>query len=463
MNYLRVLNILFFITILNLRVLATDSTSTHQNKVSQLESYSPFTEMPAYNALLTYIQMYDIFKDKVIPRPPRVIEDNETLDFPGMNPLFMPLVFDYNKKDYRIIGNNDLPVNSLLKSEAVDSFIKMINEESYTRKITNDIMHKSETKYIGFIKYDQRTLPKPEKLIFQINGKKPETLVRQIPTFPVKQANTRNFPRAEYNPWSTGGYAKLQFSQTYISPNWSKGGESNMAGLASLYLEANYNNLKNIQFTNNFEIKVGLNTVTSDSLRNFNISTDQVRLASNLGIKMYNNWYYSLSSEFLTQILDNYQKNTMTLRSSLLSPAKLFISLGMDFKKSDKKVGYDLSVTLSPLTYKLNYLYDNVNLSPSSYGIVDGKHFGHELGTRISSNSNWKLTEKINWKSKFYYFTNFAYQDSEWENTLDLDINNYLSTQIFLHLKLDDRIERNPGDPLLQMQELLSFGFVYRI
>jgi hypothetical protein len=235
-----------------------------------------------------------------------------------------------------------------------------------------------------------------------------------------------------------------------------------MAGLASIYMEANYNNLKNIQFDNNVEVKIGLNTVSSDSLRNLNVSTDQVRAVSKLGIKMYNNWYYSLSAEFLTQLLNNYKMNTMTLTSSLLSPAKLFISLGMDYKKSDSKKGYNLSVFLSPLTLKMNYLYDNVNLSTSSYGIDDGRHFGSEIGLKISSVLNWQFSDQVSWKSKIYYFTDYTYVDTEWENTLDLDLSHNFSTQVFLHLKLDDRLNRTPGESLIQVQELMSFGFVYR-
>ena len=235
-----------------------------------------------------------------------------------------------------------------------------------------------------------------------------------------------------------------------------------MAGLASVYMEANYNNLKNIQFDNNVEVKIGLNTVSSDSLRNLNVSTDQVRAISKLGIKMYNNWYYSLSAEFLTQLLNNYKMNTMTLKSSLLSPAKLFISLGMDYKKSDSKKGYNLSVFLSPITLKMNYLYDNVNLSTSSYGIDDGRHFGSEIGSKVSSVLNWKLSDQVSWKSKIYYFTDYTYVDTEWENTLDLYLNHNFSTQVFLHLKLDDRLNRTPGESLIQVQELMSFGLVYR-
>lgn len=151
----------------------------------------------------------------------------------------------------------------------------------------------------------------------------------------------------------------------------------------------------------------------------------------------------------------------MSLKSSFLSPARLFVSLGVDYKKSNNKKGYNLSVMLSPATYKMNYLYDNVNLKPASYGIESGKHFGSEIGSKVSSTLNWRFSERLNWKSKIYYFTDYTYVDSEWENTLDIMLNHYFSTQIFVHLKLDDRLQRQTGESLLQMQQLLSFGMTY--
>lgn len=462
MNFLRAFCLFCLLTLLDFNLFAKVIQDPGFEKDISTENVFPTLDLPDYNPLLTYIQMYDVFSSRVYPEPPRIIGENEEHLFPKMSPLFMPLVFNSKQRDLKIYRNPILSGDNCLKSFVLDSLKEVFSSEKLTAGIAKEILLKAETKQIGSIKYDQKYMPEHEKMVFLINGKKPSTATRVIPQIPETPANTNNLPKNQYNPWSKKGTTKLQFSQTYISPNWSKGGESNMAGLASLYLEAKYNDLKNVQFDNNFEIKVGLNTVASDTLRKFNISTDQVRAVSKLGIKMYNNWFYSLSGEFLTQVLHNYKKNTMTLKSSLLSPAKLFISLGIDFKKSDKKIGYDLSVLLSPLTYKMNYLLDNEKLSPGSYGIEDGDHFGHELGSKISSTLSWKLTEKINWNSKFNFFTDFTYIDSEWENTLNLSINNHLTTQVFLHMKLDDRLERAQGESLLQIQELLSFGLVYR-
>jgi len=413
------------------------------------------------NPLLDFILNYDINVSKVHPKPARVILPGDLLDYPKMSPLFMPLVFNANRREYKITDRKKINPVPFIKTPLIDSLQTMMQSENFVHRIAQGILQDSETQQIGNIKYDQKNLPEPEKLVFHLNSSISPVWSKPIGRISEEKADTKELPKSEYKPWTKYGNVKLQFSQTYISPNWSAGGESNMAGLTTIFMEANYSDLKNIQFDNNMEMKIGLNTVSSDSLRNINISTDQLKATTKLGIKMYNDFYYSLSGEFTTQFLNNYKSNTMKKMSSFLSPAKLFVGLGVDYKKTDKKKGYVLSVNLAPITCKLNYLQDIKNFDASSYGVEEGKHFGKELGSKVTTTLTWKFSEQVQWQSKFYYFSDYTYIDSEWENTLDLNLNHLFTTTIFMHLKYDDRLKPNPGQNLLQMQELLSFGMVY--
>lgn len=430
-------------------------TAKQQNDNSSPESSD-------YNPLLNYIQNYDINASRIYPRPARDISPYEDLDYPSMNPLFMPLVFNAVPRKLTIDRNEVKEPEYHLNTVLVDSLRMEYLAENYIAKLTQEIRLSAESRLIGKTKYDQKNLPKPEDMIYRLNSHKPAAWLKQEGPFPGDKTNTKALPKTAYNPWTKNGNAKLQFSQTYNSPNWSKGGESNMAGLATLFFEANYTDLKKVQFDNYIEAKIGLNTVASDSLRSLNVSTDQLRAVTKLGVKMHNDFYYSLSGEFTTQFLNNYKANTMTLQSAFMSPAKLFVGLGVDYKKSGKKKRYNLSVLLTPLTCKMSYLYDNKNLSTSSYGIDDGQHLNSELGSKLTASITWKISEQAQWKSNYYYYTDFTYVDSDWENTLDLNINHYFTTSVYVHLKLDDRLKRDPGTPLIQMQELFSFGMSYR-
>lgn len=433
--------------------------------------------------LLRWLHSYDVDEQRIRPREATLAQVSDLYDLNNMNPVFMPLVFRTPKDRYRLSRfewsyTPDLttkwaerafpssPYSSIASSERLgtslsDSLMGRFRAEKFVFEYNQQVLEQIQVEQIELVQFFQHLLPEPERLVFPLNGKqRPDNWLHYSLQLPERPKPVE-LPRTPYKPWARRGNTRLQFSQTYISPNWSKGGESNMAGLASIYLEANYNDRKRTQFDNNIEIKVGLNTVSTDSLRNLNVSTDQIRATSKLGLRMYNNWYYSLSSEFLTQMLNNYKKNTMSLRSSLLSPAKLYVGLGVDFKKKGKKNQYDLSVILSPLTYKMNYLLDIENYKSTSYGIDAGKHMGHELGSKISANLSWRFNEYVHWKSKFNYYTDFTYLDSELENTLNFRLSGNFTAQIFLHLKLDDRMKRDPGEVLLQAQELMSFGMAY--
>lgn len=418
--------------------------------------------LPDTNILLLFIQNYDINKHLVHPRAPHVFKLKEVLDYPKMSPLFMPLVFNSQRRTYHLDPRENDYQDNYLNAKSMDSLRVVFQSNRYIRRLAQNILQNAEIEQIEQIEYDQRTLPQPEKLVYQLDSKKPPTWVKPAVPGTIAKPDTKTLPRTPFDPWRKFGYSKFQITQTYVSPNWSKGGESNMAGLAQIYLEANYRDSKNVAFDNSLDAKIGLNTVSNDTLRNLNVSTDQLRILSKLGIRMYNDWYYTVSGEFTTQFLNNYKTNTWTMKSSLFSPAKLFIGLGIDYKKSNRKIGYDLSVLVSPLTVKMSYLYDIVNFKPANYGIDEGKHFGKELGSKIAANLTWAFSEQVKWTSKIYYYTDFTYVDTDWENTLDFSINNNFTTSIYVHLKADDRLERAPGEPLIQMQELFSFGMMYR-
>jgi len=414
-----------------------------------------------YNPLLYFIENYDVTARMVHPRPARVFAPNEELPFPEMSPLYLPLIFNSVEKEYHF--NRKMEVHpDILHSVLLDSLNTSHQINKIIRNLTRDVLLKTEAKCIGTIKYDQNVLPRPEKMIYMLKSRQPSSWLKPNQMLTGGKKDAKDLPKTEYVPWTTKMVTKLQFSQTYNSPNWSKGGESNMAGLWTLYLEANYNNLKNMQFDNFMETKIGMNTITSDSLRNLNISTDQIRAVSKLGIRMHNDFYYSIAGEFTTQSLNNYKANSMTLKSSFMSPAKLFVGLGVDYKKNNNKKGSNLSVLLTPLTCKMSYLYDNVNLPVSDYGIKEGKHFVGELGSKISATLTLRISENVQWKSYFYYYTDFTYIDTDFENTLDINYNNLFTTSFYIHFKMDDRLKREPGAGLIQMQELISFGLAYR-
>lgn len=65
-------------------------------------------------------------------------------------------------------------------------------------------------------------------------------------------------------------------------------------------------------------------------------------------------------------------------------------------------------------------------------------------------------------QSRIYAFTDYDYIQADWENTLTMDINRYLTTQIYAHLRYDTTTPRTEDWHKLQVKEILSFGVTYR-
>jgi hypothetical protein len=261
------------------------------------------------------------------------------------------------------------------------------------------------------------------------------------------------------NFWTTGGNGSLQFTQNYISGNWHKGGESNKSMLGYLQLYANYNDKEKIQFENMFEAKVGFITAASDTVHNYKMNADLLRLYSKLGVQAAFKWYYTVSAEFNSQFFRNYKTNTNTVQSAFMAPANLILSVGMDYKQKSGKI--NLSVFISPLTYNFRFVGSS-DVDETRFGLDKGRSTLSDFGSKVQTTLSWTVIPSVILNSRLYYFTNYDKVEAEWENTVNFVLNRYLSTKLFVHTRFDDNAKRVDDHSYFQLQELLSFGINYK-
>jgi len=273
--------------------------------------------------------------------------------------------------------------------------------------------------------------------------------------------------------WKRKGDGFLQFMQNYVSGNWYKGGESNYSLMGNLTLEANYDNKSKWKWDNKLEAKIGFLTSRSDSLHKFKTNEDLLRLTSKVGLQATKRWYYTLQFIGYTQFARGLKSNDLRTFSDFLSPFNLNLGLGMDYKVEafDKKLTG--TVNLSP--FALNYRYvdrtifpkknapDNTEYDwfPSRYGIDEGKHYLLDFGSQITADLEWKLSENVKWKSRFYAFTSYKRAEIEWENTFILQVSKYITANIFLYPRFDDANTRDDDLGYWQFKEYTSIGFNY--
>ena len=104
------------------------------------------------------------------------------------------------------------------------------------------------------------------------------------------------------------------------------------------------------------------------------------------------------------------------------------------------------------------FFQDRLDLS-TTYGLDEAHHTKWEYGSNITATLEWTLMTNVRWKSRFYYYTNYRKAQVEWENTFDLTINKYLTTQLFLYPRFDDSVKRKEGsNTYFQFKEYLSLG-----
>ena len=264
------------------------------------------------------------------------------------------------------------------------------------------------------------------------------------------------------NFWKTSGSASLQFTQNYFSENWYKGGNNNQNLLASLILQANYNDQKKLTWDNKLEMRLGFMTTTSDSCHKFLTSNDKINLHSKLGIKATKAWYYTATAEANSQFMPGYKSNDKKTYSSFLAPLDVFISIGMDFKPALKN-GNSFSLALLPLSYKWRHLRNRDENIHSVYNMV-GINTKRDYGSKMELNSTIKLAKDFVWKCRCYYYTSYSYAEAELENRFTYAFSKYINAELYTLWRFDDNRARKYYDENLgyfQFKEYFTLGVTY--
>ncbi len=316
------------------------------------------------------------------------------------------------------------------------------------------------------MRYNRRLLPDPPK-DFVVSEAKPEDFKLNVSGEPTKVDNSTTLIAEEVNKkhWIKDFRASLQFSQAYVSPNWYQGGNNNLNALINVYYNVKLNPAfhPNLLFETTFQYKLGLNSAPDDSLHNYNISDDLLQINTLLGIKAIEKWYYSVTGQFKTQLFNAYRTNSHALRSAFMSPAELNLALGMTYSTTNRKKTFAFDANISPLSYNMT-ICTNRRMDETAYGIDPGHKTLHKFGSKLEFTLNWKICYNISLRSRLFGFTDYDRTYCDWENTLMFEVNKYITTQVFTHLRYDTDTPKveNENWHKLQFKEILSLGFAYR-
>lgn len=265
--------------------------------------------------------------------------------------------------------------------------------------------------------------------------------------------------------WINTFNASLQFSQAYVSPNWYQGGNNNLNALMNAYYNVKLNPAfhPNLLFENTLQYKLGMNNAPDDEMHDYNISEDLFQWNMTAGYKANKRWYYSMNTQFKTQILNNYKPNSNTLKAAFMSPGELNIGLGMTYNYANKNKTFTFDASISPLSYNLKTCTRG-RMKETSFGIEEGRKTVSEYGSNAEGKLTWQILENISLRSRLFVFSDYDYIQSDWENTIQFTVNRFLSTQIYVHMRYDSTspVIEDTDWHKFQLKEILSFGFTYK-
>ena len=393
-------------------------------------------EGPSMDKIQAYVDSLNALKDSVFTSKKPKIRREQRLRRNDMR-LFLPLTYYGNVAE------------------------KLFTRDRNDNPILSELMHLYLTRP-DLVRGTDRMVQQQQTKLDDINAPihHDPILVEKVPETPVEPTTVPVEVMVKRpNFWTFNGDYALQFLQNYVSGNWYRGGESNYSALASLVMQANYNNKQKLKWENRLELKYGLQSSRSDSLHSFKSTEDLIRLTSKLGLQATKRWYYTVQFIGNTQFSRSYRSNDPKVYSAFAAPLNINLSIGMDYSVDWMNHRLKGNFHLAPLAY--NMKYTRMLELTRRLGMEDGRHFLHDFGSEFTVDLEWKMMESLTWKTRLYGYSTYKRTELEWENTFTFRFNRYISSQVFIYPRFDDGVRRDDHYAFWQLKEFASIGFQY--
>ncbi len=154
-----------------------------------------------------------------------------------------------------------------------------------------------------------------------------------------------------------------------------------------------------------------------------------------------------------------------------MAPSRTYIKLGLEYKPNK-----DFSMLFAPLSMKNVYVRDTVLIDQTKFGVAPNRKSFWEPGINVDLRFKTNITDDISYQTKYKMFIDykepFTRFDINWENHLVMRLNDYFNIRLMVHFIYDDDVlfpmyDENDvqigEEPKLQIKELMTIGFAYKI
>lgn len=290
-------------------------------------------------------------------------------------------------------------------------------------------------------------------------------------------------------PWKRSGMLSLTFNQSTFS-NWTAGGENSIAFTAVGKYFADYTD-GNFSINNSINLKYGVLKLESDD--NPRKSEDLIELITQLNQKFSKNWSATGQINFSSQFANGYNyPDDSTVVSKFLSPAYLNVAPGLLYKPVDY-----FSILISPATMRGIIVNDQgladvgaYGVNPAEYDTIDGQQvkisdgekFKLKLGAFAEFYFKKDIKTDLSFESRLSLFYNYLKDnnipdgtmplDMNWQNFVNFKFNDWLSSNLFVHLAympgdvfIDRAVLTGENEPIpndkLQILQTFGIGLAY--
>ncbi len=256
--------------------------------------------------------------------------------------------------------------------------------------------------------------------------------------------------------WKFGGMGGVTFNQAGFK-NWAPGGVNSFALLFNMRFYADYKKDKHL-WQNWAAAEYGLQFLKGDYFK-ARKNADRWEIFSKYGYKIYKPLYAAAYGDLRSQFSKSYTyaDTTKTMVSRFASPLVFEAAIGLDYVPNAH-----FSLFVSPLAAKITYVGDNNLALAGTYGNTWPKKHKDEFGAVLIATYKqdfWK--QNINILSVFKAYKNYlrgksdpfdatltqesksSYRknfDIDWQTTLGLKVNKWLSASVFMELVWDNDI-----------------------
>jgi hypothetical protein len=276
--------------------------------------------------------------------------------------------------------------------------------------------------------------------------------------------------KLEANPegWLLGGTGSLTFNQVGLK-NWAQGGDPSFSLLGVVNAYADYKYGKHL-WQSRLGAEYGTQKIKGQPIRK---NSDRLELFSKYGYSVSEKWYVSAYINTRTILTPTFEYDSDGAKiqtiSKFASPLFLEGAIGMDFVPNNH-----LSMFISPIATKMIIVGNQEIATLDRHGNM-GMRFRYEVGASMVVAYKQEVMKNVNVQSVLRVFKDYRQGpaqniDVDWQNTIGLKVNKFLSANIFTHLiwdydqlipQFDDGGIQVGSARKLQFRNVIGVGLAY--